>query len=316
VVGDLSQPRLGLAAREFDALADDVDAIYHNGALVNFLFPYEEMRATNVGGTQEVLRLATRGGLKPVHFVSSLSVFFTAHYAGARVSESETPSGAEHLPLNGYAQSKWVAERVLSVARERGIPVTSYRPVFIGWHSRTGEYNPDDFLCRFIQACLLLGAAPDIDMDLMIAPVDYVSAATVALSRRPDAAGKNYHLTHAARATWSDLLGWLGDTRHRVARVPYATWRERLVDAAERESRGGLLRTIAALFPPGEMDDSVTELMSARRAPVFESDATRADLVASRITCAPLDAALLGVFVDRLSRELDARDASHVARTA
>jgi len=312
VLGDLAQPRLGLSPRKFDALADAVDAVYHNGALVNFLFPYEEMRATNVGGTTEILRLATRGALKPVHFVSSLSVFFTSRYAGKTVAESETPTGAEHLPLQGYAQSKWVAERLISLARERGIPATSYRPVFIGWHSRTGEYNPDDFLCRFIQACMLLGAAPEIDMNLMIAPVDYVSAATVALSRRPDAAGKNYHLTHSSRVTWSDLLELLGETRHRVARVPYASWRERLVVAAASESGKGPLRTLVPLFPPGEMDESVTELMSAGRAPVFDSAATRADLAPSEIACPALDASLLRVFVEKLARD---REESYVSRT-
>ena len=188
--------------------------------------------------------------------------------------------------------------------------------MFIGWHSRTGEYNPDDFLCRFIQACVRLGAAPEIDMDLMIAPVDYVSAATVALSRRADAAGKNYHLTHAARATWSDLLGWLGETQHRVARVPYSSWRERLVAAAASEPGKGALRSLAPLFPPGEMDDSVTELMSARRAPVFDSAATRADLAPSGIACPPLDASLLRVFVERLARDRQDREELYVARTA
>jgi thioester reductase-like protein len=240
-------------------------------------------------------------------------VFFTPEYAGRTVSESETPASAEHLPLQGYAQSKWVAERLIALARERGISATSYRPVFIGWHSRTGEYNPDDFLCRFIQGCILLGAAPEIDMDLMIAPVDYVSAATVALSRRPDAAGKNYHLTNAARVTWSDLLGWLGETRHRVARVSYSSWRERLLAAAAAESSKGPLRTLAPLFPPGELDESVTELMSAQRAPVFDSAATRADLAPSEITCPTLDASLLRVFVERLARD---REGSYVARTA
>jgi thioester reductase-like protein len=310
VTGDLAKPRLGLAPREFDALADAVDAVYHSGALVNFLFPYEDVRATNVDGTAEILRLATRGAVKPVHFVSSLSVFFTAQYAGVTVSESETPEHAEHLPLQGYAQSKWVADRLISLARERGIPATTYRPVFIGWHSRTGEYNPDDFLCRFIQACVMLGAAPEIDMDLMIAPVDYVSAATVALSRRADAAGKNYHLTHAVRVTWSDLLEWLGETRHRVARVPYASWRERLVAAAASESGKGALRTLVPLFPPVEMDASVTELMSARRAPVFDSAATRTDLAPSGIACPAMDAALLGVFVEKLARNLEDRRVS------
>jgi hypothetical protein len=150
----------------------------------------------------------------------------------------------------------------------------------------------------------------------MIAPVDYVSAATVALSHRADAAGKNYHLTHAARATWSDLLGWLDEVGCRVARVPYAAWRQRLLTAAASESDRAPLRILAPLFPPDELNESATELMSAQRAPVFDSAATRADLGPSGIACAALNAALVGVFVEKLARDLDYREESHVARTA
>ena len=66
VAGDLGKPLFGLDEGEFDALAREVDLIFHPGAVVNLVYPYSELKAPNVGGTREVLRLACRHGAKPV----------------------------------------------------------------------------------------------------------------------------------------------------------------------------------------------------------------------------------------------------------
>src|SRR5262249_49779917 len=75
VRGDLAETRFGLAEAAFGELARRVDAIYHAGAAVNCLRPYRALRASNVQGTEEVLRLAASERTKPLHHISSLSVF-------------------------------------------------------------------------------------------------------------------------------------------------------------------------------------------------------------------------------------------------
>lgn len=40
VVGDLSEPRLGLSADDYTILCEKVDTIIHNGATVNSVLPY------------------------------------------------------------------------------------------------------------------------------------------------------------------------------------------------------------------------------------------------------------------------------------
>ena len=85
VCGDLSRPALGLSHDNFRHLAGQVDAIIHNGAEVNLVKSYGDLRNTNVLGTQEVLRLAVTNGVfdwnatkvKPVHFISTNGVFTT-----------------------------------------------------------------------------------------------------------------------------------------------------------------------------------------------------------------------------------------------
>lgn len=76
VVGDLALPFFGLAEADFKALAERVDTIYHNGAIVHWVYPYSKLKPANVNSTVEALRLATCGSkLLSMHFVSSTSVF-------------------------------------------------------------------------------------------------------------------------------------------------------------------------------------------------------------------------------------------------
>ena len=75
VCGDLSAPNLGLNAAIWRTLADGVHTIYHNGALVNYLLDYQSMRDANVGGTNEVIRLAMSHRPKVLNHISSTFIF-------------------------------------------------------------------------------------------------------------------------------------------------------------------------------------------------------------------------------------------------
>ena len=75
VAGDLGEPLFGMDEEDFDALAREVEVVIHAGAVVNLVYPYSALRAANVCGTREVLRLACRHETKPVHHVSTNGVF-------------------------------------------------------------------------------------------------------------------------------------------------------------------------------------------------------------------------------------------------
>jgi len=120
VVGDLSRPFFGLSQEQFLLLANNIDVIYHNGALVNFIHPYEQMRAANVQGTQEVLRLASLIKVKPVHYVSTLSVFPAQSDSEVQVFREKDYLEHGEILESGYAQSKWVAEKLVAIALSRG----------------------------------------------------------------------------------------------------------------------------------------------------------------------------------------------------
>ena len=125
IPGDLSKPLLGLSALQFQSLAGKIESIYHNGAVVNFIYPYDMLSSANVLGTQEVLRLASQINVKPVHFISTIGVFPLITDKLKIVREQESLDHGEILH-GGYVQSKWVAEKLATIARLRGMPVSIF----------------------------------------------------------------------------------------------------------------------------------------------------------------------------------------------
>ncbi len=110
IPGNLDRPRFGLSSTQYETLAGELDVIYHNGAMVNFVYPYHALKPVNVESTHEVLRLASAKKLKPVHFVSSISVFMKGDLHERGICYENANLEEVGVPFGGYGQSKWVAE--------------------------------------------------------------------------------------------------------------------------------------------------------------------------------------------------------------
>ncbi len=297
ICGDLSKPSLGLASRQFNQLADQIEAIYHNGAQVNFTQPYAVLKAVNVTGTHEVLRLACAGKIKPVHYVSTLSIFGTREpsYLGGFV-EDDFPDPTVEMG-DGYSQSKWVAEKLVRTAANRGLPITIHRPATVAGHSITGAWNTDDFLCRLIRGCIEIGKAPAIQNHFDMVPVDYVSKAIVYLSRQPQAIGKAFHFSNRRPIVSDDLIDWINALGYRVERVPYAEWLENVTQTAKDSSEHPLY-SLLPLLQKKVIDDQVSSTVLKE----YNTDYTEQVLAASGIDCPPIDWHLIDVYLSYLQR--------------
>ena len=159
-IGDLAAPDLGLSAARWARLASQITGVYHCGAHVHWGLPYDRLKAANVEGTTALARLACEAQGAPFHFVSSLGVFPLGISPRTRFEEDDALLDGENLDL-GYFQTKWVAERRLQQARARGLPVTVYRPGFIGGQRTTGRTSGEaQLFTSFLAGCLRLAAAP------------------------------------------------------------------------------------------------------------------------------------------------------------
>jgi amino acid adenylation domain-containing protein/thioester reductase-like protein/non-ribosomal peptide synthase protein (TIGR01720 family) len=296
--GDLSLPLLGLTRERFAGLAGQLDAIYHNGALVNFAYPYSALKRPNVRGTEEVLRLAAAADVViPVHFVSTISVFAAAAFAGREVvDESDDPADGRGLS-EGYVQSKWAAERLVRIAGERGLPVTIYRLGRVSWHSQTGAWAETDFVHRLMRSCIQLGSAPRLERLIPLTPVDYVSRALVALSLAPGAAGRCFHLTNPCPVPWEQLVEWIAGQGYPLRRLPFASWFQDLM-ASVRGNAGNALYAMAALAPeqmPHEQAEAQLRELEAKTARV-ECPRTLAAASDCGVSFPAVDARLAGAY--------------------
>ncbi|MEL6131229.1 MAG: non-ribosomal peptide synthetase, partial [Cyanobacteria bacterium J06628_4] len=165
VSGSLDQPQFGLSMVQFSRLANTIDVIYHSGAMVNFVKPYSALEDTNVQGTHQILKLACQAKLKPINHISTVGVFgATAYFTGRPTVYEDDDLNLSRDFLcwdDGYAQTKWVAEKLILDARDQGIPITVFRPGVIMGSSQTGATNPNDFLSRSVKGCIQLGYYPD-----------------------------------------------------------------------------------------------------------------------------------------------------------
>ncbi|MEP7308964.1 MAG: amino acid adenylation domain-containing protein [Acidobacteriota bacterium] len=300
VCGDLAEPRLGLTESAFDTLASTIGAIYHNGALVNFLQPYQALAPANVGGTEEVLRLACRHVLKPVHMVSTIDVLGRASLT---VSE-DTPLGGSEGLETGYAQTKWVAERLAMLARDRGVPLALYRPARIIGDSRTGAWNTDDFAARVIKGCLQAGLAPADPPWDNLSPVEFVSAAIVELSLHPSAlTTPAFHVVNPRWFLWGRMIDFARQRGYRLEVVSYAEWYAALTGTVAVPDNA--LAPLLALFPaPAGVSDDETPVAAGEPSPPPGPECHRAQaiLVERGITCPTVDDALLGRYFDYFVR--------------
>jgi thioester reductase-like protein len=286
VAGDLSEPLLGLGAKRFEQLAAEIDVVYHNGASVNWVYPYEALKPANVLGTQEVLRLASRHRTKPVHFVSTLGVFPLVGRSDAGIVREDDDLDHGGSLYNGYTQTKWVAEKLVEIARARGLPVSVYRPSLVAGDSRTGAWNSDDFTCKMIKSWVGFGNAPAVNTEMNLVPVDYVSQAIVRLSLQEGSLGKRFHLANSHTVKVDDLVSWIEAFGYPLKRIPYDRWRTELLNPVKGLREDAMYSVIPLL----SMSAAIEGPEMVQAIPEFDSHNTTAALASTGISCPPVDA--------------------------
>ncbi len=214
ICGDLSAANLGLTADTWRTLADHIHTIYHNGALVNYLLDYHSMRDTNVGGTNEIIRLAMSHRAKVLNHISTTFVF------GWSVKESlferDTNANMDHLDF-GYSQSKWVSEQVVRDAMQQGLRARIFRPALLTPSVHGGGCN-FDISIRLLAFMINHGIGTTARNQVSFSPADLAADNIVAISRVPGSVGATYHVTRDDYASLSDITTILGELTGRTFR--------------------------------------------------------------------------------------------------
>ena len=293
---DLSSPDLGLTEEHFERLSEELDLILHSGAQVNFVYPYRALHAPNVAATRSLVRLAAPRRV-PVHFLSTIAVVAGFGTAGVRrVAEDVPLEHAERLTL-GYAESKWVAERVLQEAAAQGLPIAIYRPYEITGERESGVCNTATAICSLLKTVAETGLAPDIPLPMDFVPVDHVAEAVLRVATRVPPTRRVYHLTNPRPARFTDMVERMRAAGFAIRTVLYDTWVGELVRYVAANPTSATAPFVSLCVDRGRHSDiSVKEMFFEGTFPELGRENAGRDL--ADLPCPPVDESLLDRYLE------------------
>lgn len=238
VIGDLSKPSLGLDEEMFGFLSNAIDVIYHSGSSVNFIEPYSYMKAPNVDGLREIIRLAGAGRTKCLALMSTISVYSWGHVFTNKTVMLETDDIKQNLLAVskdiGYVRSKWVMEAIADLAASKGLPLITYRLGYAMCHSRTGASAPYQWWSGLVKNCIEFKSFPQLtELREGLITVDYMAKAVAHITKNAAAIGKKFNLIARPETnlTLEDFFALIKKYYpFTLNGIPYKEWRKQWED--------------------------------------------------------------------------------------
>jgi NAD(P)-dependent dehydrogenase (short-subunit alcohol dehydrogenase family) len=223
VIGDLTQPHLGLDDAQRQALRGRVDHFFHLAAIYDMTAEDERNAQLNVGGTQNAVDLADELAVGRFHHISSIAV--AGLYDGGIFDEDMLDEG-QRLP-HPYHRTKFEAEKLVRERLRR--PWRVYRPSLVVGDSRTGEMDKIDGPYYFFKAIqrirhYLPEWFPLVSVEwgwTNLVPVDYVAAAVDHIAHADGLDGQAFHIVDPKGQRVGDVMNVFAGAAH----APHAVMR-------------------------------------------------------------------------------------------
>jgi len=282
IPSDIGNDQFGIPLELYNNLASKIDLIYHCGAQVNTITSYTNLRTSNVQGTLEIIKFALKQFDKPIHYISTLATANKLSEQGHLLEDF--PDGNASQITGGYTTSKWISERLLTQAKNRGLPVSIYRSGYIWGQSDSGVTNVNDALLFLIKGCIQLGLAPNWNEKITILPVNFVSKTIIGISLQQKDKSNMFHLDHPTGIMWTDLIAWLNDYGYTIKIGDHKDWLQKLT----------LIHSDNALYP------FLPHLLAQKEAPdspIIDMDNTITALTKIHLTYPEINNRLLTVYI-------------------
>ena len=174
LTADLSQEYLGLQQRTFHKLVNTATLIIHNAWPVNFNLSLPAFR-TQLDGLVNLIGFTATAKTSPrLFFVSSISSVMSHGSSFQEIPEEVISSDSAPGP-NGYAESKYLSERLLEYAAQRlSIDTVVARVGQIAGPVRhAGVWNKTEWFPSLVISSLHVGAIPD-SLGTTMGKIDWV----------------------------------------------------------------------------------------------------------------------------------------------
>jgi NAD(P)-dependent dehydrogenase (short-subunit alcohol dehydrogenase family) len=215
VLGDLAQPKLGVARRDFTKLKGKVNHVFHLAAIYDLKASAEEQQVANVEGTKHIIEFAEEIEAGCLHHVSSIAA--AGLYEGVfREDMFDEAEGLDHP----YFRTKHDSEGLVRKAYQR--PWRIYRPGVVVGDSQSGEMDKIDgpyYFFKLIQKMrnILPPWVPTIGIEggrMNIVPVDFVVNAMDHVAHKRGLDRKCFHLTDPEPKRIGDILNIFAKVAH------------------------------------------------------------------------------------------------------
>jgi NAD(P)-dependent dehydrogenase (short-subunit alcohol dehydrogenase family) len=227
IVGDLSQPALGVSTEDIDRLRGEIDHVFHLAAIYDMTASAESQHVANIEGTRHMVEFAEAVEAGRVHHVSSIAA--AGLYRGTW--REDMFDEAQDLDVNPYFRTKHDSERVVREECDR--PWRVYRPGIVVGHSETGEMDKVDGPYYFFKLIRRIRGTvpqwmpmPGIEgRQINIVPVDFVVDAMDHIAHLDRGDGRAYSLTDPNPPTAGEVIDIFAAAAHAPqarVRVPAA----------------------------------------------------------------------------------------------
>jgi NAD(P)-dependent dehydrogenase (short-subunit alcohol dehydrogenase family) len=293
IVGDLSQPGLGISDEDVERLRGEIDHLFHLAAIYDMTADAASQNVANVEGTRHMVKFAEDVEAGRVHMVSSIAA--AGLYKG--VWREDMFEEAEDLDNHPYFRTKHDSEGIVRTECTR--PWRIYRPGIVVGNSETGEMDKIDGPYYFFKLIRRLrGTVPEwVPMpgiegrEINLVPVDFVARAMDHIAHVEGLDGRAFHLTDPSPKTAGEVIDIFAQAGH----APQSSVR---LPAAVVDLAAPFVKAVASL-PPGDIvTDRVLSDFGIPRSVLtyinyptqFDSRQAQAALAGTDIRVPPLDA--------------------------
>lgn len=309
VLGNIEEDRLGLSNQVWCDLIGRIDGVFHCAASVNLTQTLENLFRANVLGVQHILDFVSAGKCKALNYISTLSVFVSSEYNRGRLLETDSLLKSKTL-YGGYAQSKWVAERLVSNAAEKGLKrIKIFRLGLITGSTTHGIFGDHDFFTHLVRGLVQTKSVPDSqkdDIHVDITPVDYAASVIgrIGLAMPVNVDCSVFHIANDQPLSYSRLIQELKACGFGLDKIESDTW---LAKSRTKLAESSLSQKIAALCLCRLSSDAdyyerhrALDLFQATHVQ-FDCSNTKLALRGSNISCPKPESQLIRLYLNKFN---------------
>jgi thioester reductase-like protein len=227
VVGDVTDPRLGLSDESYESLAAWATEVWHLAGAFDLFVPEGIARRINYWGVRHVVDFC--GACSDLSFLVHFSSVVVHAEREGLIREDELDAGQDLI--NNYFMTKFWGEVEVRRAMRDGLPAIIIRPAGVMGDSRTGETDKFDNIYLTFSVLTLLGkyGIPPLYLGKgttrpNFVPVDYIVDAVTAITRNPAAVGRCFHVVDPDPPTAREMFDVIYElTAGKKARIAIPT---------------------------------------------------------------------------------------------